>query len=148
MVQGLSSLPGIDAGSKNDIALTRANRTPPNSNDDLLFRRAFQHLVPGGHIELRSVFPRFLSDDETAAKAKDAQFWMKNIFEGAAKFGKPLDSAAHWMKKLRDAGFVDVQQDVRSEGRTRCDVERTETLTRTRARPHEPAQRADDLILP
>lgn len=124
------------------ITLTR-NRTPPNctfevddfeqdwvyrknfdyiharelggcvTDDEQLFRRAFEHLAPGGYLELQAVYPRFLSDDDTAKLAKDAQFWMTNICEGAGKFGKPLDSAPQWLDKMKAAGFVEVHQEIR-----------------------------------
>ncbi|KAM5373298.1 hypothetical protein ACJZ2D_007127 [Fusarium nematophilum] len=83
------------------------------TDDDQLFRRAFEHLAPGGYLELQAVYPRFLSDDGTAEAAENAQFWMKNICEGAAKFGKPLDSPPQWLEKMKAAGFVDVQQEIR-----------------------------------
>lgn len=82
------------------------------ANDDRLFQQAFQHLVPGGYIELQAAYGRFMSDDNTAEKATNAQFWMKTICEGAAKFGKPLDTTPQWIEKLRAAGFVDVQQEI------------------------------------
>lgn len=83
------------------------------ADDGQLFRRAFEHLVPGGYLEMQLVYPRFLSDDDTAKLATDAQFWMTNICEGAGKFGKPLDSAPQLPEKMRAAGFVDVQQEIR-----------------------------------
>ncbi|KAH6974740.1 S-adenosyl-L-methionine-dependent methyltransferase [Ilyonectria destructans] len=82
------------------------------TNDDKLFQRAFQHLVPRGYIELQAVYTHFVSDDGTAETATDARLWMKNICEGAAKFGKPLDCAPQWKEKLKDAGFVDIQQEI------------------------------------
>lgn len=84
------------------------------SDADQLFRRAFEHLAPGGYFEIQTVYGRFLSYDGTHEQAKDAQFWMKNICEGAGKFGKPLDSTTEWFEKLKSAGFVDVQQDIRT----------------------------------
>ncbi|RSL67395.1 hypothetical protein CEP52_012730 [Fusarium oligoseptatum] len=83
------------------------------SDDEKLFRQAFEHLAPGGYFEMQAVYPRFLSDDDTAKEAKDAQFWMKSICDGAVKFGKPLDSAPGWLEKMKAAGFVDVKQEVR-----------------------------------
>ncbi|KAF7553373.1 hypothetical protein G7Z17_g3659 [Cylindrodendrum hubeiense] len=82
------------------------------SDDNRLFKQAFQHLAPGGYFEIQAVHPDFVSDDDTADKATNAQLWMKNMREGAARFGKPLDSALLWQEKLKSAGFVDVQQSV------------------------------------
>ncbi|RSL59645.1 hypothetical protein CEP53_005726, partial [Fusarium sp. AF-6] len=82
-------------------------------NEDQLFRRAFQHLAPGGYIELQAAYTRWLSDDGTAEKAKNAQSWLKTLLEGTAKFGKSLECAVNWKEKLEAAGFTDVQQDIR-----------------------------------
>ncbi|RMJ02383.1 hypothetical protein CDV36_015346 [Fusarium kuroshium] len=82
-------------------------------NEDQLFRRAFQHLAPGGYIEFQAAYTRWLSDDGTAEKAKNAQSWLKTLLEGTAKFGKSLECAVNWKEKLEAAGFTDVQQDIR-----------------------------------
>jgi hypothetical protein len=65
---------------------------------------------------MQGIYAQFKSDDGTLEKAQDAQLWMKNICEGAAKFGKPLDTAPGWKDKLIEAGFVDVQQEIRKVG--------------------------------
>ncbi|KAH6977650.1 S-adenosyl-L-methionine-dependent methyltransferase [Ilyonectria destructans] len=82
------------------------------ANDDQLFQQAFQHLVPGGYIELQACYGRFMSDDDTAERAANTQFWIKTICKGAAKFGKPLDNAPQWKEQLKGAGFVDIQQEI------------------------------------
>ncbi|KAJ9149491.1 Demethylmenaquinone methyltransferase [Pleurostoma richardsiae] len=82
-------------------------------NEEKLFQQSFQHLASGGYIEMQGIYAQFKSDDGTLEKAQDAQLWMKNICEGAAKFGKPLDTAPGWKDKLIEAGFVDVQQEIR-----------------------------------
>ncbi|KAJ3549015.1 hypothetical protein NM208_g712 [Fusarium decemcellulare] len=82
-------------------------------DDDRLFRQAFQHLTPGGYIELQAAYTRFISDDDTAEKAENAQFWLETLIAGLAQFGTPLDCAINWKQKLEAAGFIDVQQEVR-----------------------------------
>lgn len=82
-------------------------------DDQLFFRRAYDHLVPGGHFEMQACFPRFLSDDDSAKLAPDAQFWMANVCEGAGRFGKPLDGAPTWLEKFKAVGFTDVRQEIR-----------------------------------
>jgi hypothetical protein len=72
----------------------------------------FEHLAPGGYFELQGVYSQLASDDGTAEKATNAQIWIKTLSEGLEKFGKPVDTAINWAKKLKDAGFVDVQQEV------------------------------------
>ncbi|KAH8175553.1 methyltransferase domain-containing protein [Sarocladium implicatum] len=79
-----------------------------------LFSKAYDALKPGAWFEINATRPgRFLSDDGTHELAKDAQFWMTNICEGAGRFGKPLDSAHEWAQQLKDAGFVDVKEEIR-----------------------------------
>ncbi|KAH8684983.1 S-adenosyl-L-methionine-dependent methyltransferase [Ilyonectria robusta] len=80
------------------------------SNDDQLFHRAFKHLAPGGYIEFQATNPGFLSDDDTAKDAVNAQLWLKHLVEGTAKFGKPMDGVFMWKEKLESIGFIDVQQ--------------------------------------
>ncbi|EPE08876.1 umta methyltransferase family protein [Ophiostoma piceae UAMH 11346] len=77
------------------------------------FAQIYDNLAPGGYFEMQVVFPRFDSDDGTHVQAEDAQFWMKNICEGAGKFGKPLDAAPEWFETAKAAGFVDVQKETR-----------------------------------
>ncbi|KAH7176332.1 S-adenosyl-L-methionine-dependent methyltransferase [Dactylonectria macrodidyma] len=81
-------------------------------DEDRLFSQALEHLAPGGYIELQAAYTRFLSDDDTAKDATDAQFWLKTLCDGLAQFGKPLDCVIDWKQKLEAAGFVDVQQEI------------------------------------
>ncbi|KAI8648859.1 hypothetical protein NCS56_01501900 [Fusarium sp. Ph1] len=83
------------------------------SDDDMLFRRAFEHLKPGGYIEFQATYPRWLSDDGTAEKAEKSQSWLKVLLEGSTKFGKSLEGAVNWKDKMEKAGFVEVRQEVR-----------------------------------
>ncbi|KAF4459994.1 demethylmenaquinone methyltransferase [Fusarium albosuccineum] len=82
-------------------------------DDDRLFRQAFQHLTPGGYIELQAAYTRFVSDDDTGEKAENAHAWLQTLIDGLAQFGTPLDCAINWKQKLEAAGFIDVQQEVR-----------------------------------
>ncbi|KAF7596052.1 hypothetical protein BBP40_003833 [Aspergillus hancockii] len=82
-------------------------------NDVKFFSQAFKHLVPGGYFEVQSVTSPFLSDDDTLDKAINAKLWMKNLVEGTRKFGKPIDNVSGWKDKLKEVGFVDVQQEIR-----------------------------------
>ncbi|KAF4460595.1 demethylmenaquinone methyltransferase [Fusarium albosuccineum] len=82
-------------------------------NEKRLFDQAFQHLAPGGYVEFQATYARFLSDDDTAKEATNAQFWLKTLIDGLAQFGKPLDCAIGWKDKLEAAGCVDVQQEIR-----------------------------------
>ncbi|KAH7156006.1 S-adenosyl-L-methionine-dependent methyltransferase [Dactylonectria macrodidyma] len=79
-------------------------------NEEKLFQRAFQHLAPGGYVEFQATNASFLSDDGTAEKAESAQLWVKQLVEGTAKFGKPMDGVPKWKEMLEKTGFVDVEQ--------------------------------------
>jgi hypothetical protein len=79
-------------------------------NELRLFQQAHEHLAPGGYFEMQAVGAQFLSDDDTVEKATNAQMWMAKIVEGAAMFGKPIDSTPNWEQKIKEAGFVDVKQ--------------------------------------
>lgn len=61
---------------------------------------------------MQAVYTRFVSDDNTAEKATNAQQWMTTLCEGMAEFGKPIDNAPQWKDKLGAAGFVDVEEKV------------------------------------
>lgn len=82
------------------------------ADDDKLFAQAFKHLNPGGYFELQAAYTRFLSDDDTAKKATDVHSWCSQLVAGIEKFGKPIDGAPTWKKKLEEAGFQDVQQEI------------------------------------
>lgn len=82
------------------------------ADDDKLFAQAFKHLSPGGYFELQAAYTRFLSDDDTGKKATDVHSWCSQLVAGIEKFGKPIDGAPTWKKKLEEAGFQDVQQEI------------------------------------
>lgn len=82
------------------------------AKDDKLFQRAFEHLNPGGYIEMQATSTIFASDDGTLERAKEVKFWLDTLLEGTSRFGKPLDIAPRWKGKLEAAGFVDVQEKI------------------------------------
>ena len=82
------------------------------ANEERLFKRVLEHLSPGGYFEIEAIYARFVSDDETDERAPNCQLWMKTLCEGMAQFGKPMDHAAQWKDMLKEAGFVDVQEEV------------------------------------
>jgi len=61
---------------------------------------------------MQAVHGEFLSDDNTAHLATNAQRWIASMLEGSRNFGKPLDSVCQWKGKIENAGFVDVRQEV------------------------------------
>lgn len=81
-------------------------------DDAGLFRRAYEHLRPGGYLEMQGVYPEFVSDDDTAKGADNAHKWMRLMCEGSNSFGKSLEAAGSWKEKMIAAGFTDVQQEL------------------------------------
>lgn len=77
-----------------------------------MLEKAFQHLAPGGYLELEASSARVTSDDGTHEKATNIEFYLETLHKGAAQFGKPLCIAPEWRKKFEDTGFVDVQEKV------------------------------------
>lgn len=82
------------------------------SSDDRLFQKALEHLAPGGYVEMQAVYTKFVSDDNTAEKATNAEQWMTTLCKGMADFGKPIDNAPQWKEKLEAAGFEDVEEKI------------------------------------
>ncbi|KAF4992380.1 hypothetical protein FDECE_13736 [Fusarium decemcellulare] len=82
------------------------------ADEDRFFAQAFKHLNSGGYFEMQGAYTSFLSDDNTAHKAKEVQTWCQMLVEGIEKFGKPIDTAPTWKQKMEDAGFIDVGQEI------------------------------------
>lgn len=74
----------------------------------LLMRRAFDHLKPGGWIELQEIhhYPQ-CDDGSMPANHEVAQFW-KVINEGLAALGINFNAAHLLEEMLRDAGFINI----------------------------------------
>ncbi|KAI1969938.1 hypothetical protein LOZ35_003473 [Ophidiomyces ophidiicola] len=78
------------------------------SDYDKLFDQAFDHLSPGGYLELQSLEAKFFSDDGTDKRAVTATQWQQLLLIGSEKFGKRLDVEDGWREKMEKAGFIDV----------------------------------------
>ncbi|KAI1988000.1 hypothetical protein LOZ53_004098 [Ophidiomyces ophidiicola] len=78
------------------------------SDYDKLFDQAFDHLSPGGYLELQSLEANFFSDDGTDKRAVTATQWQQLLLIGSEKFGKRLDVEDGWREKMEKAGFIDV----------------------------------------
>ncbi|KAL1968075.1 hypothetical protein VTN77DRAFT_2205 [Rasamsonia byssochlamydoides] len=79
---------------------------------DRLFSRAFNHLKPGGYLEMQTGEAMFFSDDGTDAKATNCQVLIKNLHDAAERFGKSLTTIATWKERMIKAGFVDVKSEI------------------------------------
>lgn len=83
------------------------------TNEDLLFQRAFEHLVPGGWLEVQAGYCYLASDDDFRERAPNALLLERSLVEGFNVFGMSMESMITWKEKLAKAAFVDIQQDVR-----------------------------------
>ncbi|KAI9852159.1 MAG: hypothetical protein M1838_001622 [Thelocarpon superellum] len=78
-----------------------------------LYKQAYDHLEPGGWIEVQEFEAWVRSDTEgMMEKAKSISEWQNIIHETTVKIGKPLKVASEQKQHLIDAGFEDVREDV------------------------------------
>ncbi|KND88469.1 Phosphomethylethanolamine N-methyltransferase [Tolypocladium ophioglossoides CBS 100239] len=75
-----------------------------------LVRQAFNHLKPGGYLQLAGSHPAFQSDDGTLP-ADSAYVEMANIyFDMSERIGASGHEVLQWKHYLEEAGFEDVHQ--------------------------------------
>lgn len=77
-----------------------------------MYAQAFQHLRPGGWLEIQEYDAWMYSDDGSVEKAPWIRTWISQMDEITIKFGKRLDVAKYQKKLLVDAGFVDVKEEI------------------------------------
>jgi trans-aconitate methyltransferase len=77
-----------------------------------LFSEAFNHLKPGGFIEIQEYPCAINSDDNTQSLVPSLMDWVAKLNEGCAKIGKPGNNAHLLKGYLEEAGFVDVRQEI------------------------------------
>ncbi|KAH0548523.1 hypothetical protein GP486_007934 [Trichoglossum hirsutum] len=78
-----------------------------------LLERSFAHLKPGGHVEFQEilVFPQ--SDDGTLPDDGVLQQYYRYMNEACQMISIDLEIPSKLTQMLRDAGFVDVKEEVR-----------------------------------
>jgi SAM-dependent methyltransferase len=83
------------------------------SNWDQLYRQAYEHLKPGGWIEMQE-YEAWISseDDPTLSNCPYTSQWQQLCDEASIKFGKRLNVATEQKQHIIDSGFIDVQDDV------------------------------------
>ncbi|CAE7208265.1 hypothetical protein PTNB85_09282 [Pyrenophora teres f. teres] len=77
-----------------------------------LIQQAYAHLKPGGWIQLASTIPGALSDDNTIPPNSGYVESGRLYYEIAEKMGAPLDAPRAWNAQMKDAGFVNVTDEV------------------------------------
>ena len=75
------------------------------------YRNAFDHLVPGGWIEIKENDLRLFSDNDDPLPTEVAK-WQDLIDEAAEKFGKKVNVACFQKEMMEKAGFIKVKEQV------------------------------------
>jgi hypothetical protein len=73
-----------------------------------LLAKAFDHLNPGGWLEVTEFEVWVHSYNNTMDNAPHIQQWQKGLYEASLKFGRRMDVAVHLKEWLTDAHFEDV----------------------------------------
>jgi SAM-dependent methyltransferase len=83
------------------------------ANFDLLFRRIYENLKPGGWVEMQEFQSTIYSDDDPLLlKAPNTKKWSLSCCEAVEKAGFFGPIAEVQRQKLINAGFTDVHEDV------------------------------------
>lgn len=82
------------------------------SDWDRLLSQIYDHLKPGGWVELQEYECSVWSDDGTHQRVEAFHEWARKVNDASIQFGKPVNVADVLPQKIRDAGFVDVTDDV------------------------------------
>lgn len=77
-----------------------------------LFRQAYQHLRPGGWMEVQEFEAAVGSDDGTHLLAPTMVEWVEKVNEAARQFGKPMNVASQIQSWMETTGFVNVTDDI------------------------------------
>ncbi|PGH33481.1 hypothetical protein GX50_03716 [[Emmonsia] crescens] len=77
-----------------------------------LFTQAFENLEPGGWFELQDFEVWEYSDDGTLDKATNSLLWRDKVLEASQKFGKDMKVVHKYPDMMKEAGFVDIVDDV------------------------------------
>jgi SAM-dependent methyltransferase len=84
-----------------------------------LYRQAYEHIKPGGWIEIQEYEAWIRSDDDPELKkCTSVPLWQEVVDEASIKFGKRINVAEKQKQYLIDAGFVDVRDDLYKVWRT------------------------------
>jgi ubiquinone/menaquinone biosynthesis C-methylase UbiE len=77
-----------------------------------LFKQVYQHLKPGGWVELQEVDVMAYSDDDSLPADSAFLEYIKALTQAAGMFGKPMDVVPKFEGYLRDAGFVMTKEEI------------------------------------
>ena len=77
-----------------------------------LFRQAFQHMKPGGYMEIHEVDPGQCCDDGTVTEDSSSVRWSQLFYEGCKKAGRPIPPIGSYKVMMESAGFVDIKEQI------------------------------------
>jgi hypothetical protein len=77
-----------------------------------VIKRSYRYLEPGGWIESQEMYPTVYCDDGTMPQDHPFCEWTRTQDEAAMKLGRPLRIGNKLKKWYKDAGFVDVHEEV------------------------------------
>ena len=77
-----------------------------------LFNQAWDHLKPGGYLEIGGTYPVPTSDDGTLPKNSYLKEAQKLFFEMGEVMGTRLQEVTIWTEKMERAGFVGVKETI------------------------------------
>jgi len=75
-----------------------------------LVAQCFEHVKPGGYVELQSIYPLAQCDDGSTPESNGLIQFARLALEASSNMGTPLDACIHYAKYLRDAGFEGVTE--------------------------------------
>ena len=79
---------------------------------DRLIRQAYEHLAPGGYLELSGTMPEAGCDDGTVTERSSWAEFTRVFIEISEKLGASALEPKSWKSKLKAAGFEDVTENI------------------------------------
>lgn len=76
------------------------------------YTECLHNITPGGWIELQDHDFAIYSHDDSTDRSPQLQLWMEEMKDAALRAGKRLDAVNHHAQGLRDAGFINVTEQV------------------------------------
>lgn len=76
------------------------------------YTECLRNITPGGWIELQDHDFTIYSHDDSTERSPQLQLWMQEMNDAASRAGKRLDAVNHHAQGLRDAGFINVVEEV------------------------------------
>ncbi|KAJ5938939.1 hypothetical protein N7466_002073 [Penicillium verhagenii] len=77
-----------------------------------LLKQAYQHVRPGGWVEVQEFEASLGSDDETHLLAPTVMHWLEMINGASKQFGKEMNIAERVRPRMENEGFINVSDDI------------------------------------